>query len=79
MKRSRSAPSGLRVAVLASGNGTNFQALQDACAGGYAPAEIACVLTNKREARVVEREQLRRESRRSSSATGIAIPKRWTP
>jgi phosphoribosylglycinamide formyltransferase-1 len=55
MKRSRSAPSGLRVAVLASGNGTNFQALQDACAGGYAPAEIACVLTNKRQAQVVER------------------------
>ena len=45
----------LRVAVLASGNGTNFQALHDACATGYAPAEVACVLTNKRDARVVER------------------------
>jgi phosphoribosylglycinamide formyltransferase-1 len=45
----------LRVAVLASGNGTNFQALQDACATGYAPAEIACVLTNKRAAGVMER------------------------
>src|SRR5438309_7963846 len=44
----------LRVAVLASGNGTNFQALHDACTG-YAPAEIACVLTNKRDAGVVER------------------------
>jgi len=45
----------LRVAVLASGNGTNFQALQDACTSGYAPAEIVCVLTNKRDAGVVER------------------------
>jgi len=45
----------LRVAVLASGNGTNFQALHDACASGYAPAEIACVLTNKKDASVVER------------------------
>src|SRR5260370_337182 len=45
----------LRVAVLASGNGTNFQALRDACATGYAPAEIACVVTNKRDAGVVER------------------------
>lgn len=38
----------LRIAVLASGRGTNFQALQDACSSGYAPAEIACVVTNKR-------------------------------
>jgi phosphoribosylglycinamide formyltransferase-1 len=45
----------LRVAVLASGNGTNFQALQDACAAGYAPAEVACLVTNRRDARVVER------------------------
>ena len=45
----------LRAAVLASGNGTNFQALHDACASGYAPAEIVCVITNKKDARVVER------------------------
>ncbi len=45
----------LRIAVLASGNGTNFQALQDACATGYIDGEIACVLTNKRGATVVER------------------------
>jgi phosphoribosylglycinamide formyltransferase-1 len=45
----------LRVAVLASGNGTNFQALQDACATGYAPAEIVCVITNKKSAGVVGR------------------------
>jgi phosphoribosylglycinamide formyltransferase 1 len=45
----------LRVAVLASGNGTNFQALHDACATGYAPAEIVCVITNKKDAGVVGR------------------------
>ncbi|MEX2393434.1 MAG: phosphoribosylglycinamide formyltransferase [Actinomycetota bacterium] len=45
----------LRVAVLASGNGTNFQALQDACSTGYLDAEIVCVITNKRNAQVMER------------------------
>jgi phosphoribosylglycinamide formyltransferase-1 len=45
----------LKIAVLASGRGTNFQALQDACATGYAPAEIVCVITNKRDAPVVEK------------------------
>ena len=45
----------LRIAVLASGRGTNFQALHDSCASGYLDAEIACVLTNKRNAGVVER------------------------
>ena len=47
----------LRVAVLASGNGTNFQALADACAAGYMDAELACVLSNKRSAPVMERAQ----------------------
>jgi phosphoribosylglycinamide formyltransferase 1 len=45
----------LRVGVLASGSGTNFQALQDACASGYAPAEIAVVVTNKADAGVLGR------------------------
>ncbi len=45
----------LRVAVLASGNGTNFQALQDACASGYVDAEIVCVITNKQDSGVLER------------------------
>jgi phosphoribosylglycinamide formyltransferase-1 len=45
----------ISIAVLASGNGTNFQALQDACATGYVDGRIACLLTNKRNARVVER------------------------
>jgi phosphoribosylglycinamide formyltransferase 1 len=45
----------LRAAVLASGRGTNFQALHDACTTGYAPAEIVCVVTNRKDAPVVAR------------------------
>jgi phosphoribosylglycinamide formyltransferase-1 len=45
----------LRIAVLASGNGTNFQALHDACVSGYVDAEVACVLSNKTAAPVMER------------------------
>ncbi|MEX2539631.1 MAG: phosphoribosylglycinamide formyltransferase [Actinomycetota bacterium] len=45
----------LRVAVLASGRGTNFQALHDACTTGYADAEIVCVATNRPQAGVLER------------------------
>lgn len=45
----------LRIAVLASGNGTNLQALQDACTMGYVVGEVACLITNKRSARVTER------------------------
>lgn len=47
----------LRVAVLASGRGTNFVALADACLTRYADAEVVCVLTNKRDAGVLERAQ----------------------
>lgn len=47
----------LRVAVLASGRGTNFQALHDACASRYLDAEIVCVLTNKKDAPVLDRAQ----------------------
>ena len=50
----RSAPM-LRVGVLASGSGTNFQALHDACAAGYADAEIAVVASNRAGAGVLAR------------------------
>jgi phosphoribosylglycinamide formyltransferase-1 len=36
----------LRVGVLVSGNGSNLQALIDACRGGAVPAEIAVVISN---------------------------------
>jgi phosphoribosylglycinamide formyltransferase-1 len=45
----------LRVGVLASGEGTNFQALHDACVSGYAGAEIVVVLCNRRESGVLRR------------------------
>lgn len=45
----------LRVGVLASGSGTNFCALRDACTTGYADATIACVLTNRADAGVLHR------------------------
>src|SRR5687767_12610501 len=45
----------LRVGILASGEGTNFQALHDACVTGYARAEIVVVLSNRRPAGVLQR------------------------
>ncbi len=44
-----------RVAVLASGNGTNCQALLDACSGGTLQAEIACVVSDNASAEVLNR------------------------
>lgn len=41
--------------MCASGRGTNFQALQDACVGGYVGAEVACLLTDRKAAPVRER------------------------
>jgi formyltetrahydrofolate-dependent phosphoribosylglycinamide formyltransferase len=36
-----------RLVVLASGNGTNLQAILDACADGRLPARVAAVVSNK--------------------------------
>ena len=44
----------LRVAVLASGGGTNLQALLDACTG-EAPARVVLVASNKRDAGALAR------------------------
>jgi phosphoribosylglycinamide formyltransferase-1 len=45
----------LRVAVLASGNGTNLQALLDACRTGRVPAEVVLVASDRPEAFALER------------------------
>ncbi len=45
----------IRVAVLALGNGTNFQALHDACVERYADASIACLLSDQPDAPVLSR------------------------
>ena len=44
-----------RIAVLASGNGTNFQALADACRSGEIPGEVAVLVSNQRYAGALER------------------------
>ena len=45
----------LRVAVLASGRGSNLQAVIDAIAGGDVQATIVAVISNKKEALALER------------------------
>jgi phosphoribosylglycinamide formyltransferase 1 len=44
-----------RIAVFASGNGSNFQALIDACKSGEINGEIVALVTNKRHAYAVTR------------------------
>lgn len=45
----------LKIAVLASGNGSNLQAILDACAAGVLDVDIRVVLCNKRNAYALER------------------------
>jgi phosphoribosylglycinamide formyltransferase 1 len=44
-----------RLAVLVSGNGSNLQAILDACASGSLAAQVVMVVANKREAFGLER------------------------
>ena len=44
-----------RLAILASGRGSNAVALMQACATGFIPAEIALVISNRADALVLER------------------------
>jgi len=44
-----------RVAVLISGSGTNLQSLIDNISRGYIPAEIKCVISDKKDAYGLER------------------------
>ncbi|MCQ9121648.1 phosphoribosylglycinamide formyltransferase [Rodentibacter pneumotropicus] len=44
-----------KIAVLISGQGSNLQAIIDACKKGFIPAKIACVVSNKIEAFGLER------------------------
>lgn len=45
----------IRIAVLASGSGTNLQAIIDACETGYIPAEVVVVISNRKDAFALER------------------------
>ena len=44
-----------KIAVFASGSGSNFAAIEEACRNGELNAEISLVVTNKPEAYIVER------------------------
>ncbi len=46
-----------KIAVFASGSGTNFVAIEEACRNGELNAEIVLLITDKPEAYVVERAQ----------------------
>lgn len=48
----------LKIAVLASGSGTNLQAIIDACASGFIPGEVVAVISNKENAFALERARL---------------------
>lgn len=50
-----SASQAARVVVLISGNGSNLQALLDACRSGNLPAQVVAVFSNKAEAFGLER------------------------
>jgi len=45
----------MRIGVLASGSGSNLQAILDACASGSIPAQVAVVVCNVAGARALER------------------------
>lgn len=45
----------LKIGVLASGNGSNLQAIIDRCERGELPAEVVCVITNRADAYALER------------------------
>ncbi|MBM4147784.1 MAG: phosphoribosylglycinamide formyltransferase [Lentisphaerae bacterium] len=45
----------LKLAVLGSGRGTNLQSIMDACAGGAIPVQVVCVLSDVKDAYILER------------------------
>lgn len=57
-----------RIVVLISGNGSNLQALIDACARGAVPGEISAVFSNRADARGLER------ARAAGIATHAVLP-----
>lgn len=62
----------LRVAVLASGRGSNLQAVIDAIEAGTVQAKIVAVISNKKEAQALER------ARRHGLSTFFVDPKPYT-
>ena len=62
----------IRIAVLASGSGTNLQALLDACAAGRIDGRVEVVFSNVPEARALER------ARRAGAVTEVIPSKGCT-
>ncbi len=58
-----------RLVVLISGNGSNLQAILDACAAGGLPAQVAAVISDKAEAYGLERA-------RRVGVPALVLPKR---
>lgn len=58
-----------RLVVLVSGNGSNLQAILDACRSGALPAEVAAVISNKSDAYGLERARL-------AGLPALTLPKR---
>jgi phosphoribosylglycinamide formyltransferase 1 len=58
-----------RLVVLASGNGSNLQAILDACSSGALPAQVAAVVSDKPRAYALERA-------RQAGIPALAQPKR---
>ncbi|HLA25148.1 MAG TPA: phosphoribosylglycinamide formyltransferase [bacterium] len=49
---------GIRIGVLASGNGTNLEAIMDACNRGEIPGRVVVVVSNNPKARALDRARL---------------------
>ncbi len=60
-----------RIAIFASGSGSNFEALAKACASGEIDAEVALMVCDKPGAKVIERAE------RLGIATFVASPKEF--
>lgn len=64
----QSASSRLKVAVLASGNGSNLQALLDRIAGGHVQAKVTLVVSDNKDALALQR------ARKASVPAVVALP-----
>lgn len=49
----------IKLCVLASGSGTNLQAIMDACDSGFIPGQVVKVISNKKDAFALERAKKR--------------------
>lgn len=65
----------LKLAVLASGSGTNFQAMVDAVRRGALDADIRLVICNRPGAKVIERAKAARDHLRRDGSQAVAEPR----